>query len=77
MESKEGGEKKRPSTESITLSLKNTGRTPDKSFHYAKFQKNLDNAQKSEATKRKLEKESWDETEKKKQTLRKKKTPFS
>lgn len=37
-----------------------------KDFHYAKFQKNLDNAQKSEALKELLEKESWDETDTKK-----------
>lgn len=37
-----------------------------KDFHYAKFQKNLDNAQKSKALKELLEKESWDETDTKK-----------
>ncbi|ETI62458.1 hypothetical protein [Marinomonas profundimaris] len=34
-----------------------------KDFHYAKFQKNLDNAQKSDALKTLLEKENWDETD--------------
>lgn len=37
-----------------------------KDFHYAKFQKNLDNAQKSKALKELLEKEHWDETDTKK-----------
>jgi len=37
-----------------------------KDFHYAKFQKNLDNAQKNEALKDLLEKDSWDETDTKK-----------
>jgi len=32
-----------------------------KDFHYAKFQKNLHNAQKSEALKELLEKEDWNE----------------
>ncbi|MBD5770206.1 hypothetical protein [Marinomonas colpomeniae] len=43
-----------------------------KDFHYAKFQKNLNNAQQSEALKDLLEKEDWDEkdTEKLLESLR-------
>ena len=43
-----------------------------KDFHYAKFQKNLNNAQQSKALKDLLEKEDWDEkdTEKLLESLR-------